>query len=53
MDSWFADYGGRRSRDASGVGEDEILEDFNELEPDDFRAIYAFAAGLAREKSAK
>jgi uncharacterized protein (DUF433 family) len=36
---------------AAGMTEDEILEDFSELERDDFRAIYAFAADLAREKS--
>jgi uncharacterized protein (DUF433 family) len=36
---------------AAGMTEGEILEDFTELERDDFRAIYAFAADLAREKS--
>jgi uncharacterized protein (DUF433 family) len=37
---------------AAGMTEDEILEDFSELERDDFKAVYAFAADLAREKSA-
>jgi len=36
---------------AAGMTEEDILEDFSELERDDFRAIYAFAADLAREKS--
>jgi len=36
---------------AAGMSEDEILEDFSELERDDFKAVYAFAADLAREKS--
>lgn len=35
------------------MSEDEILEDFSELERDGFRAIYAFAADLAREKLAE
>jgi uncharacterized protein (DUF433 family) len=33
---------------ASGMSEDEILADFPELERDDFRAVYAFAADRER-----
>ena len=30
------------------MGEDEILEDYPELEKDDFRAVYDFAARMGR-----
>jgi uncharacterized protein (DUF433 family) len=33
---------------ASGMSEPQILTDFPELEPDDFRAVYAFAADRER-----
>ena len=33
---------------ASGMSEDEILADFPDLERDDFRAVYAFAADRER-----
>jgi len=33
---------------ASGMSEAQILTDFPELEPDDFRAVYAFAADRER-----
>lgn len=33
---------------ASGMTEDEILADFPDLERDDFRAVYAFAADRER-----
>ena len=33
---------------ASGMSEDAILADFPELERDDFRAVYAFAADRER-----
>jgi uncharacterized protein (DUF433 family) len=33
---------------ASGMSEAQILADFPELEPDDFRAVYAFAADRER-----
>jgi len=32
---------------ANGIGEDEILRDFPDLEPDDIRASLAYAANLA------
>jgi uncharacterized protein (DUF433 family) len=35
---------------ASGMTEDDILSDYPDLERDDFKAVYAFAAGL-REPS--
>jgi len=33
---------------ASGMNEDEILGDYPELEKDDFRAVYDFAARMGR-----
>jgi uncharacterized protein (DUF433 family) len=33
---------------AGGMTEQEILQDYPELEPDDFRAVYEFAARLGR-----
>lgn len=33
---------------AAGMSEDEILADFPDLERDDFRAVYAFAADRER-----
>jgi len=33
---------------ASGMSEDEILGDYPELEKDDFRAVYDFAARMGR-----
>ena len=33
---------------ASGMTEQEIVEDYAELEPDDFRAVYEFAARMGR-----
>jgi len=32
---------------SSGASQQEILTDYPQLEPDDFRAIYAYAAELA------
>lgn len=37
---------------ASGMTEEEILQDFSELEKEDFKAIYAFAAEMARHRFA-
>lgn len=33
---------------AAGMSEREIIEDYPELEPDDFRALYEYAARLGR-----
>jgi uncharacterized protein (DUF433 family) len=33
---------------AAGMSEKEILEDYPELESDDFRAVYQFAARMGR-----
>ena len=33
---------------AGSMTEQEILDDYPELEPDDFRAVYEFAAKLGR-----
>ncbi len=33
---------------AAGMTEQEILDDYPELEPADFRAVYAFAARIGR-----
>ena len=33
---------------AGGMTEKEILEDYPELEPDDFRAVYEFAVRMGR-----
>jgi uncharacterized protein (DUF433 family) len=33
---------------AAGVSEEEIIEDYPELEKDDFRAVYDYAARLGR-----
>jgi uncharacterized protein (DUF433 family) len=33
---------------AAGMTEDQILEDYPELERDDFRAVYEYAARLGR-----
>jgi uncharacterized protein (DUF433 family) len=35
---------------ASGMTEDEILVEFPYLEKDDFRAVYAYAARVGRER---
>ena len=32
---------------SSGVSQEQILADYPQLEPDDFLAVYAYAAGLA------
>jgi uncharacterized protein (DUF433 family) len=32
---------------SSGVSQDNILEDYPQLQPDDFLAVYAYAAELA------
>ena len=37
---------------AAGMTEEEILADFSELEKEDFRAVYAFAADMARHRFA-
>jgi len=37
---------------ASGMSEEQILEDFSELEKEDFKAVYAFAADMARQQFA-
>ncbi len=37
---------------AAGMTETEILADFPDLEPEDFRAIYAFAADRERRLAA-
>jgi uncharacterized protein (DUF433 family) len=36
---------------AAGKTEDEILEDYPELEKDDFRAVYDYAARMGRRVS--
>jgi len=33
---------------AAGMTEEQILSDYPELEPDDFRAVYDFAARLGK-----
>ena len=33
---------------ANGMSEEQILEDYPELEKDDFRAVYEFAARMGR-----
>ncbi|HSU30809.1 MAG TPA: DUF433 domain-containing protein [Bryobacteraceae bacterium] len=33
---------------AAGMSEEEILDDYPELEPADFRAVYEFAARMGR-----
>jgi uncharacterized protein (DUF433 family) len=33
---------------AGGMTEQQILADYSELEPDDFRAVYEYAARLGR-----
>ena len=33
---------------AGGMTEQEILEDFPQLEPEDFRAVYEFAARMGK-----
>ena len=33
---------------AAGMTEPQIIDDYPELEPDDFRAVYEFAARLGR-----
>lgn len=35
---------------ASGITEEELLKDYPELEPDDFRAIHAYAADRIAEE---
>jgi uncharacterized protein (DUF433 family) len=37
---------------SSGASQEQILTDYPQLEPDDFRAVYAYAAELAAGKSA-
>lgn len=36
---------------SSGASEREILQDYPQLEPDDFLAVYAYAAELAAAKA--
>jgi len=36
---------------ASGMSEDEILQDYPELERDDFRAVYEYAAKLGKRSA--
>jgi uncharacterized protein (DUF433 family) len=36
---------------AGGMSEQEILDDYPELEPDDFRAVYDYAAKLGRREN--
>jgi uncharacterized protein (DUF433 family) len=38
---------------ASGMTEQEILEDFPDLEKEDFKAVYKFAADMAGNRFAK
>jgi uncharacterized protein (DUF433 family) len=38
---------------ASGMSEQEILEDFPDLEKDDFKAVYKFAADMAGNRFVK
>ena len=33
---------------AAGMSENQILEDYPELEPDDFRAVYEYAARVGK-----
>ena len=33
---------------AAGMTEDQILEDYPELEPDDFHAVYEYAAPMGK-----
>ena len=33
---------------AAGMTQDQILEDYPELEPDDFRAVYEYAARVGK-----
>jgi uncharacterized protein (DUF433 family) len=35
---------------SSGASQDQILADYPQLEPDDFRAVYGYAAELAAAK---
>lgn len=35
---------------SSGASQQQILADYPQLEPEDFRAVYAFAADLAAER---
>lgn len=37
---------------ASGMTEAEILQDFSELEKEDFKAVYSFAADMTRRQFA-
>lgn len=37
---------------AAGATQDEILSDYPYLERDDFKAVYAYAAQLARQQTA-
>jgi len=37
---------------AAGMTEQQILDDYPELAPDDFRAVYEFAAKLGRREAA-
>jgi uncharacterized protein (DUF433 family) len=36
---------------AAGMTEQQILDDYPELEPDDFRALYEFAARLGKREA--
>ncbi|MGA3074284.1 MAG: DUF433 domain-containing protein [Bryobacteraceae bacterium] len=38
---------------SSGASQEQILADYPQLEPDDFLAVYAYAAELARRKVSK
>jgi uncharacterized protein (DUF433 family) len=35
---------------SSGASEEQILADYPQLEPEDFRAVYAYAASLAGQR---
>jgi uncharacterized protein (DUF433 family) len=37
----------------AGVTEDEILADYPELEPEDFQAVYTYAAEMGKRASAR
>ena len=37
---------------SSGASQEQILADYPQLEPDDFLAVYAYAAALAAERKA-
>ena len=50
MYPWTTHYGmGRVGWMAAGKAQDEILADYPELEPEDFRAVFEYAARLGRQ----